>query len=171
MVTSQGSDILFLTSPISTKTKRHKNRYLSYSGTYLIWVLTRVSTDHDPASFSAKVLFFLLHKMTQTVIDSIHREHLFFLKDKTIFLEIQLNHDLAFPLRKRPLGIRRCNLMWQGQQTYNFTTFSYTKKCITFFYYFAPDIFALRNFPVWFSKLVHRLGMIVLVPANLHIIA
>ena len=51
--------------------------------------------------------------------------------------------------------------MWQGQQTYNFTTFSYTKKCITFFDYFAPDIFALRNFPVWFSKLVHRLGMIV----------
>ena len=34
------------------------------------------------------------------------------------------------------------------------------------FYYFAPNIFALRNFPVWFSKLVHRLGMIVRVPTN-----
>ena len=39
------------------------------------------------------------------------------------------------------------------------------------FHYFAPNIFALRNFPVQFSKLVHHLGMIVHVPTNPHIIA
>ena len=42
---------------------------------------------------------------------------------------------------------------------------------ILLFYYFARNIFALRNFPVRFSKLVYRLGMIVHVPTNPHIIA
>ena len=32
------------------------------------------------------------------------------------------------------------------------------------FYYFASNIFTLRNLPVCFSKLMHRLGMIVRVP-------
>ena len=46
-----------------------------------------------------------------------------------------------------------------------------TSRNILLFYYFTSNIFALRNFRVWFSKLVYRLGMIVRVPTNPHLIA